>query len=631
MPVLPSEPMSESPLRAPRWVWLQAGLLALNFTWTTLVLGGYLRETLLASVAFTTLIVALKFAAGARAGDGGAGRWHPAGWWLVPFLVYAGINAATVSPVGWLGWWDWLGWAQLVATFWLALDVVAWPGPRRLLRGTALGLGVVLVALGCYQRFVDADWLMLGRTQSRYFIGRASGAFGIPNSMAVFLALLLPMTLAVALRRECGRVVRLLALGAAGLFALGLVLTVSRGPWLALALALAAWPLMQAGKSRRWRWGLTAGVLGGALAAGALLYAISPGVKMRLDGLARDRGEKTRPIVWRAAWELWRGAPVLGTGAGSYNTLFERHRPERFWDEPQWAHNDYLNTLSDYGAVGFFLCFGGVAGVAWGAMRRRRTVPGTDGPGGAHAVGLLAFALALTVDFHLKMPSLAMLVAGVAADRVGRTWLGQAGRAGAGQTGRISRGLGAVALAGLAVGWIGPQARAEGWRGDARRKIDRLVFKPQPASEELAVLTGAHGQLRLATALDPRNAQAWADAAYAAVLIGRLDHDRAAELAVEAEAAARRALAGSRVVPEFWWRLGVSLDVQGRWADGGEAFARGLRLAPNLPQAWYYAAYHFSLNPATRPMALTAIATCLRLDPWFHGAEALAEELKSVR
>lgn len=258
-------------------------------------------------------------------------------------------------------------------------------------------------------------------------------------------------------------------------------------------------------------------------------------------------------------------------------------------------------------------------------------MPGTDGPGGAHAVGLLAFALALTVDFHLKLPALAMLVAGVGADAVGRVWPGQAGRGRASQAGRIGRGISAVALAGLAVGWIGPQARAEGWRGDARRKIDRLVFKPQPESEELAILTAAHAHLRRATTLAPGNAQAWADAAYAAALIGRLDRGRAPELAVEAESAARRALAGSTAVPEFWWRLGVALDVQGRWADGGEAFARSLRLAPNLPQAWYYAAYHFSLNPATRPMALTAIATCLRLDPWFHGAEALAQQLKAAR
>ena len=60
-------------------------------------------------------------------------RWNPAGWWLVPFLGYAAVNVAVVSPVGWLGWWYWLGWAQRVVTFWLVLDVVGLLGPRWIL------------------------------------------------------------------------------------------------------------------------------------------------------------------------------------------------------------------------------------------------------------------------------------------------------------------------------------------------------------------------------------------------------------------------------------------------------------------------------------------------------------------
>jgi hypothetical protein len=56
-----------------------------------------------------------------------------------------------------------------------------------------------------------------------------------------------------------------------------------------------------------------------------------------------------------------------------------------------------------------------------------------------------------------------------------------------------------------------------------------------------------------------------------------------------------------------------------------------VELAPNLPQAWFYTAYHFSLRPATQSMALSAVATCLRLDPWFPGAEAFREQLKARR
>jgi hypothetical protein len=472
--------------------------------------------------------------------------------------------------------------------------------------------------------------MMLGRTQTPVFFGRASGTFGIPNSMAAFLVLLLPAVLAVAWSRSATVTARVWAGAVSALYAVGLVLTVSRGPWLALGMALAAWPLGTAGRSwlRRLGWAVGAGLA--ALAVGALLYVTLPGVRERFDQLAQNGGEKTRPILWSAAASLWREAPVLGTGAGSYNVLFERHRPERFWDEPQWAHNDYLNTLSDYGLLGAVLGLGGVAGIAGRAVWRRRGRGGA--PMAGVGVGLAAFALALSVDFHLKLPALAMLVAWVAAEWVGADWPLPVVDSGPPKAWRRALAASvALALVLVVVGLIGPQARAEGWREAARSKIDRLARQPLPPAAELTVLAEVRGALSEAVARDPGNAQAWADLAYATVLTGRLNPPRAAALAVEAEAAARRALTGGPVVPEFWWRLGVALDMQGRWGEGGEAFAKSVELAPNLPQAWFYTAYHFSLRPATQLMALSAVATCLRLDPWFPGAEAFREQLKARR
>jgi hypothetical protein len=372
--------------------------------------------------------------------------------------------------------------------------------------------------------------------------------------------------------------------------------------------------------------------LASVLVVGAALYAVLPDVRARVDRLAEDRGEKTRPIVWRAAWQLWREAPLLGTGAASYNILFERHRPERFWDEPQWAHNDYLNTLSDYGLVGFGLCFGGMAGILWIGIRRSRAAPLTEIPVVALLVGLSAFGLALLVDFHLKLPALVMLVAFVAAEAVGAVWphaILQAKPTSAMK--RVALVIAAVLVAGVAGLKILPQSRAENLRDEARLRIDRIALQPLPAADELAVLEDVRAQLLQAVGIDEGNAQAWADVAYADVLIGRLDKARTAALGREAEQASRRALGHATVIPEFWWRLGVALDMQGRWAEGGDAFARSVMLAPNLPQAWFYTSYHFSLNPVTRPMALAAVATCLRLDPWFRGAEALREQLKSQR
>ena len=153
------------------------------------------------------------------------------------------------------------------------------------------------------------------------------------------------------------------------MLAFGLVLTISRGALIGLALALAAWPWLKA----RWSWTrqlkICAVTLLACAAAATLVTFASPQVRERFTQLVRESGELSRPVLWRAAWNLWLEKPVAGTGAGSFNVAFERHRPARFLDEPQWAHNDYLNTLSDYGVIGFALFFGAIGAIAWRAVR----------------------------------------------------------------------------------------------------------------------------------------------------------------------------------------------------------------------------------------------------------------------
>ena len=126
-------------------------------------------------------------------------------------------------------------------------------------------------------------------------------------------------------------------------------------------------------------------------------------------------------------------------------------------------------------------------------------------------------------------------------------------------------------------------------------------------------------------------AQAWADRAYATALWSHHEPEKVSELGREAEIYARRALALSKIVPEFWLRLGVSLDMQGQWVDAGEAFTEALTLAPSSATIWYYQAYHLALKTAGLGPARGAVAICLRLDPGNREAEALRQRLAVSR
>ena len=617
--------------------WIVGVLLAVNLFWTTLCLGGYRPETMVLSWLLTGAALSLHLGIVAWTRQ----RPHPAGLWFLPFLAYAAFNVTAVSPVPWLGWRDWLGWAQMIVVFWLMVNGLTRKGPRALVLGTLVALGAIAVLLAAYQRFVIPDWLPLGRTQADQFIGRASGPFGIPNSLAAFLLLLIPPMLALAWQRGAGAVPRVFWGYFAAVFLLGLGLTISRGAWLSLALALIAWPLCARNLSWPIRFTLAATALAAALLVGLVLYSSVPRVKQRLDAMVADAGERSRPVLWQASWELFSEAPVLGTGGGSYNTLFERHRPEGFRDEPQWAHNDYLNTLSDYGTVGFLLFFGAavtVVALAAGHRARQpviatRALIGWEAADVTNAlgVGLGAFALSLFVDFHFKIPALAMAVAVVAGELVQRSWSVPTSRP-AGikvQFGLLAASL-AVALFTLGVAL--PTYRAEAERYAGRQAIDRFAINLNPTiNEHRQTLTAAAAAFSDAIALDSGNAQAWADSAYATELWAHVNPARMNELGKEAETAAGEALARSLDVPEFWIRRGVALDMQGRWNEAGGAFVKALELAPINSTVWYYHAYHLSLNEIAKPMALAAIESSLRLDPSNRSAIALRSRLNLTR
>jgi hypothetical protein len=577
---------------------------------------------------------------------------------VLPFPVYALGNVLGVTPVPWLGWLDWLGWAQMTVVFWVVLHGLRARGPRLLVWHTLVALAVAGVAMGAYQRFVDPAWRPVGGPRAQYFLDRASGSFGIPNSFAGLLLLVLPAVGALALRRHASATQRVWWIWIGLVLLTGLALTLSRGAWLALGVVLPVWALLAAPGTWRRRAVWAAGVVLLVAASGAILFVQSAAVRTRFTQLIHDGGEVTRPHLWRVAWGLVRDAPVLGTGAGSYNVLFERHRPEGFRDEPQWAHNEYLNTLSDYGTLGFALWMGGMGAMAvgcWRAGRRScRTGVGvetaaarakTEGVGnqaagvrgladplvvGGLGAGLAAFGLQMGLDFHLKIPALALAASTVAGLAVGAAWPVRAAAANRGS--RVARGL-TVLFAAVAIGaagWFRPILAAEQSRELARRAVDRLQGSDLAQPAAVSVMRESRVALERATQRDAGNARAWADLAHVTLLLAHGRPVQTAELARRAEAAADRAV---QVGPDFleaWIRRGIARDLQGRRLEARADFVQALTLGPANVRAWFHYAFHLGRSPVDHELARAAVETCLRLDPWNSGALALRKQLAGV-
>lgn len=624
--------------RASVWEWAQAALLVINLVWTTLCLGGFVAQAMVVTSALGgALIVVHLLERAARASRRAPDTnitlpaLHPAGWLLLPFPAYAAMNVVWVSPVPWLGWMDWLAWAQIAAVFWVGLNGIRSRAPRLFLFYSLVGLGCALVVLASYQRFVAPDWLMLGRTQATQFLGRSSGSFGSPNSLAAFLLLLLPALGALTIRRRATAAQRLMWGYLTVVFALGIALTISRGAWLALGIVLAVCPIVAVHGSARRRVAYLAGSWVGLAVLAVTIYATVPAVRARIDLLKTQSGELSRPVMWRAAWSIFRDAPVFGGGAGSFSVRFDQHRPESFQLEARWAHNDYLNTLSDYGVVGFGLLFGAWSAVIVGCARHKH-LAATDWFDNSTVTvgmgaGMAAFALQLVVDSSLKIPALGMAFAMLTAMVVQRAWPVSI-RASASPE-KSSRGKWSAFMAAGAASAtllvVVPFYRGEVKRQSARREIDRMALGG--VEPQAGLLRSARSELIEATKLAPRNGRAWADLAYVTTALIRFDISNATELGREAEQAANRALRLSDDVAEFWLRKGVAVDMQGRWVEAGGAFVQALQLAPTRAGVWYQQAVHLSLNPVEQERALAAAEVALRLDPGNPEAHALQQRL----
>lgn len=608
-----------------RWEWVVAGLLTANLSGSLLANGGYgARFEILTSLG--TAVVLAVYAASRIFGRDAVRRWHPAGWLPLPFVAYAAVNVAWFTPTPWLGQRDLSLWVQMAAIFWIVLNGLPSRGPRRLILHSLVAVGLVGVVAGCYQVFVEPGWRLAAPARAAEQTGRATGSFSLANSFAGLLLLLLPAVAARVLRPSTATS-RVWWIWVGLVLLVGLVLTLSRGAWLALAIALAVSPLLAARLSwrRRALWALS--ILVALFLAGWAIGRWVPAARERVAQLVSDGGERTRPFMWAGAWRLWLDAPITGNGAGSYNLLFERHRAEGFRDEPLWAHNEYLNLLADYGLVGALLAGGAVIAMVAGCRRSLACAGWRLWPAGGIGLGLLAFALQMAFEFHLKIPGLALAVSAAGALAVARVW--QVPQA---EPSRPGRRWPWVLLAGLGLSaWVSferPRAGAEARRVPARAALDALAVRPVGDPEYARTLPKVRDDLVAATRIHPVNAQAWADLSYATALMAFLTPERTADLGREAERAADSAI---RICPragEFWARRGEARDLQGRWAEAGVDFARAVELSPADAVMWYRYGAHLARRPAGREAAEAALRFCLRLDPWFSEALRLLERLQ---
>ena len=208
---------------------------------------------------------------------------------------------------------------------------------------------LVLGVDGIYQHFTHKDFI---RHRRNLEIPRIYATFPTPNDFGCYLITIIPFLVTIFFTKFRFKVVRFLLGGLFILLFTCLIMTVSRGAWyafMASALFLGVWiyPI-----------GVFFLLLTLFIIITQPLYPTV--IKERLDDTflgfdattLSDAGSVERKIFWQAGWKMFMSRPWIGMGLGTFMFNFKRFVIETYREGPAYAHNCYLQMLSELGLIG---------------------------------------------------------------------------------------------------------------------------------------------------------------------------------------------------------------------------------------------------------------------------------------
>ena len=250
----------------------------------------------------------------------------------------------------------------------------------------------------------------------------------LPDYNATGSVMALGLFPALVLARKARGASRLALGGVVGLLLAGLLLSGSRGAWLATvaaacaALAGVLWSRREAWKSEGRRL-----VLGACLVLGISIVAIAawPGdvgqLLRRRAATLIDPGESLHAVqagrvgFWRAGARMVVAHPFAGVGPGRAPARFEEFRDPGFPIRVENLHNYFLQAIAESGIPGGLLVLWPFIPLALLAGRLLSTGAAFSSPESALAPGLFAFSLTGVASHPWLLPELQFLFWGAAA------------------------------------------------------------------------------------------------------------------------------------------------------------------------------------------------------------------------
>ena len=194
----------------------------------------------------------------------------------------------------------------------------------------------------------------------QYFVAGEPRAYGLnhtPTFFGSFMLMQIPLLIFIAQLEILSPLWRRLAIFVAGLSLICLVLSMTRGSWLAFVLVVLIFVALE----KRWRV-FTAKIFAGLAVVFLIVALFSPKIQDRLTTLTNVKFQSNteRVLMWKAAGEIFYDYPIYGVGQkmffkaynGYYITHESRERSGRGMRGHTHPHSNILHRASEGGLIG---------------------------------------------------------------------------------------------------------------------------------------------------------------------------------------------------------------------------------------------------------------------------------------
>lgn len=342
--------------------------------------------------------------------------WPPLAWAVTAFTLYAVVRCH-FAPIQHTAEGELLQVTLYALAFFVVVNNLNRQHSANWVAGILIAVAGFAAVYAVFQALTKSS-MVWNYVRWASYVGRGSGTYICPNHLAGWLEMALPLAAAYLLAGRTSHLTRILLGYAVVVMLAGLVATQSRGGWSAVALSMLLLFAVLLGKR-------------GHRLPAALMLMVLVGAAIWIVGEARQHSERVRMVMgleqfndvrlhlWPAAIKIWQTSLWWGVGPGHFDYRFRQFNDGQVQARPERVHNDYLDTLAEWGVVGAVLVALAVGLMYWGVFR---IWPHVQREGGdfrssqsnrtafvlGASVGWFALLVHSIVDFNFHIPANAL-------------------------------------------------------------------------------------------------------------------------------------------------------------------------------------------------------------------------------